>query len=147
MKPVCRKRKLFHFSEMPCHFNALTDLRFFPCHLCFMFQLLYPVPSFPVSSRNDSDTPRACPSSLFSTLMCCYRCLLQTDSGRVGKIWQALSATYFTWGRQPSAEQNWFLQNICTLKAVPVVPRLHPLYQRFSFTGEWCRKESTSVLA
>lgn len=71
---------------MPRHFNALTDLRFCLCHLCVMFLLLYPVPSHPVSSRNGSETLRICPSSLFSTLMCCYWCLLQTDTGHASKI-------------------------------------------------------------
>lgn len=84
--------------------------------------LLYPVPSLPVSSRHDSGTPRTCTSPLFSTLMCCYQCLLQTDPHRASKIWQALGATYFTWGRQLSAVRNWFPQNICTLKPVVVVP-------------------------
>lgn len=109
-----------HLRRPPRHFNALTDLRFCLCHLCFMFLLLYPVPSHPVSSRNGSETPRICPSSLFSTLMCCCWCLLQTDM--VMPVKSALRTTYFTWGRQLSAVQNWFPQNICTLKLMFLQP-------------------------
>lgn len=86
IKPEFTKRKLFYISDIPRHFSALTDLRFCLCHLCFMFRFLYPVPSHPVSSRNGSVTPRICPSSLFSTLMCCYWCLLQTDTGHASEI-------------------------------------------------------------
>lgn len=63
IQPEFTNSKLFYISDVPCHFIALTDLR-------FLALLLSPVPSLPMSSRNDSDTPRTCPSSFFFQLWC-----------------------------------------------------------------------------
>lgn len=130
IKPEFTKRKLFYISDVPCHFNALTDLRCFcyfilfhlsPCHLEMTQTLQGPVPAL-------------CFQLWCVAISVSFKQIL-VEPVNLTSIRRNL-----LYMRETAVCCTEFLQNICTLKASGrrscSLPGLHPLHQRFSFTSE-----------
>lgn len=130
LKPEFTKKKLFYISDVPCHFNALTDLRSFcffilfhlsPCHLEMTQTLQGPVPAlcfqlWCVAISVSFKQILVVPVNLTST----RRYLLYMRETAVCCT-ELISAEYLHF--KASGRRS------CSL------PRLHPLHQRFSFTS------------
>lgn len=129
IKPEFTKRKLFYISDVPCHFNALTDLRFFcyfilfhlsPCHLEMTQTLQGPVPALCFQ--------------LWCVAISVFFKQILVEPVNLTSI-----RRYLLYMRETAVCCTEFPQNICTLKASGhhscSLPGLHPLHQRFSFTS------------